>query len=241
MPIEPSTQELSATPSCSSRRKTSGEKRLPTGRPVTSAGMTTTLVTLALDVVVGQRHVASHPPSTGSCAPVMYEASSERRNEIAAATSSGSPTRDQVHPLQVRVEDEVPLVLLQVLEGRHPHQPGVVHEVVQGAEGLQGAASGRLDLDPFADVAPERRRPSAGGGDLLHCLPGGLRRTPATATEAPSLASRIAVARPMPEPAPVTNAALPEWSKLIPPPRGRTGSWRCRPPCPRRPRRAPIR
>src|SRR4030095_13830596 len=40
-----------------------------------------------------ERHRVSHPPSTGRIAPVMNDASSERRNEIAEATSSGSPTR----------------------------------------------------------------------------------------------------------------------------------------------------
>ena len=73
-----------------------GEKRLPTSRPVTSADVTITVrMPVGLQVVGARalgRHRVSHPPSTGSCAPVMNDASSESRNEIAAATSSGSPT-----------------------------------------------------------------------------------------------------------------------------------------------------
>ena len=44
------------------------------------------------------------------------------------------------------------------------------------------------------------------------------RFTSTIATGEPSDARRIAVARPMPEPAPVTNAARPEWSKVTPAP-----------------------
>ena len=89
---QPRTQELSGIPSCTTLRNTSTDTRLPTGRPVTSAEVTITVPNASRSVsssVIG----VSHPPSTGSIAPVMNDASSESRNEIAAATSSGSPTR----------------------------------------------------------------------------------------------------------------------------------------------------
>ncbi len=43
--------------------------------------------------VTRERYTAVNPPSTAQTAPVTYDASSEARNAMAAATSSGPPIR----------------------------------------------------------------------------------------------------------------------------------------------------
>ncbi len=318
---QPSTHDESGTPSSTRRRKTSTGKRLPTRRPVTSADVTTTVcipASVRWSASEG-RHRVNHPPSTGSWAPVMNDASSDSRNDTAAATSSGSPTRstssrcrherprlrraevaagderrrdrtgghgvhadpsmreldgerlrehphatfrrvvvhlrmtgrghdhlgldrrhvhdraasrvadrrrdrarDHVHAFQVRVEHEVPLVLVEVVEGRHAHEPGVVHEVVIAAEGLERGVASGLGLGGHAHVELERDRPAAVVLDARDRLArrrrGGRRRRP---RPRPRRRAAAAIARPMPEPAPVTNAVVPEWSKLMARPPGR--------------------
>ena len=97
-----------------------------------------------------------------------------------------------VHALEVRVEHEVPLVLVEVVERRHAHEPRVVHEVVDRCRSASSAASRAASACAGSRTSssiatgpghrPPRSRPPSRRAAS--------RRTSATATAAPSLASR---------------------------------------------------
>ena len=93
---------------------------------------------------------------------------------------------------------------------------GVVHEDIDAAPAAENLGHGRRNLARLADVAPaadhfdarpsRTRRRRVGQARLRRCRPG----TDCT----PSAASRSAIARPMPEAAPVTSAVLPRMSRI---------------------------
>jgi hypothetical protein len=93
---------------------------------------------------------------------------------------------------------------------------GVVEGQVELAEAVDGLLQGGGDVVSAGDVALDSQRLPAVVFDQLRGLMNVVCRNPGDATLAPSAAKASAVARPMPAPAPVTNATLPaNWCWLF--------------------------
>src|SRR6516164_768466 len=93
------------------------------------------------------------PPSTNSRAPVTYEASSEAKNRIAAATSSALPGRFSIVPcaaLALYCSTVSPAAAM-----RRPHRPSLALDPGQGVldPGCRpGSPRHREELEPLLDV-----------------------------------------------------------------------------------------
>ena len=75
--------------------------------------------------------------------------------------------RDEEDPLEIGVDDPVPILLRQIEEGARGGDAGIVDEDVERAERRHGLGHGRLDRSPLRDVEPDRHGGAAALADLL--------------------------------------------------------------------------
>ena len=136
----------------------------------------------------------------------------------AAAQDEGQGgLRAEVDALDVHAVDAVEVLLRRLLDRAHVGDPGVVDEDVEPAEVGVDVAATRPGCRPRS-VTSARTAPrlAARGGDALaRCVARPPRRRRGRRPARPGAANRSAMASPIPEPAPVTAATLPERSKII--------------------------
>jgi hypothetical protein len=77
-------------------------------------------------------------------------------------------------PLRLGVQDQVPLLLGELVERRHPDQAGVVHEVVDVPERVHGSVARDLDLRRSRTSASNATPVPPPSAIAVHGLLGGL-------------------------------------------------------------------
>ena len=102
---------------------------------------------------------------------------------------------------------EVPVARRGLEQWLRDRQAGVVDDQVDAAEGEHGPPEGVDDLRLIGDVGDDADR-RVGPPSSRATVSALLASMSATMTQAPSAASRWAIALPIPEPAPVTKATL---------------------------------
>ena len=112
----------------------------------------------------------------------------------------------QERALHVAVDDALPLLQRDVDEPAFARQPGVVHQDVRPSEFLAQLRNGLGDRVGVGDVRMQRDGSPTRLADLARDGLDLAAVRPRQPTATPRLARRIAVAHPMPEPAPVTSA-----------------------------------
>ena len=134
-----------------------------------------------------------------------------RHDRAAAALQEVRPQRlgDEVDALEVDRELAVPVVLGEVVGRAGDRDAGVVDDDVDAAERLDAAVHAGRDVRAAGDVHVDAVAVRARRADLRRGLRAVSPRRSATATRAPSSAKRSAVARPIPDPPPVTSATFP--------------------------------
>jgi len=166
----------------------------------------------------GQRLGQTDDGVLGGClgqavVPVGEQARGRSRvDDVAAALSEQHRKEHEVAPHdaeEVDVDDPLPRVERDVLDGTDGKDADVVHDDVHRPETLQGEIAGRLKIGHAGDVA---RGADSRTADRVRDGQRPIPSTSLTTTRAPRLASEIADARPMPLPAPVTTATALERS-----------------------------